>query len=72
MLHFCVFQRFVHYCDALRCIIIHVQVLLSFHQPTFHEFSKTIVFSAAWSAFHVKHVAICCVSRELRKCRLLK
>ena len=28
--------------------------------------------SAAWSAFHLKHTVVVCVSSELMKCRLLK
>ena len=49
-------------------------VLLSFQQPTFHKFTKqqTADFSAAWSAFHWKHVIIVFVSSELLKRRLLK
>ena len=51
---------------------IHVRVLLSFQQPTFHKFTKQQLFSAAWSAFRLKHIAIYFVSSESMKCRLLK
>ena len=51
--------------------IIHVQVLPSFQQPTFQTFTTNNICSAAWSAFHLKHVAILFVSSEILKCRLL-
>ena len=50
----------------------HVLVLLSFQQPTFQNFITNNELSAAWSAFHVKHVVVCVASSEHLKCRLLK
>ena len=52
--------------------IFHVQVLLSFQQPTFQQFTQSNYCSAAWSAFHLKHVIIMFVSTYILKCRLLK
>ena len=51
-----------------------VQVLLSFQQPTFHKFTKrnSNDCSAAWSAFHLKHVIVLCVFKSKLKCRLLR
>ena len=64
---------------ALRGVVVpvaavglNVRVLLSLQQPTFQKFTNiNSALSAAWFAFHLKHVAICVVSSEIMKCRLL-
>ena len=53
-------------------MIVHVRVSLSFRQPAFQHFTSIMAFSAAWSAFHLKHMIIKFVSSEHLRCRLLK